>query len=67
MSQRLPNLTARQVVAALKRGGFRELRQKGGHLHLIHPETDAITTIPRAFRRPEAPSPQGNPPPGWSV
>ena len=46
MSQRLPNVTARQVVAALKRGGFRELRQKGGHLHLIHPATDAITTIP---------------------
>jgi len=46
MNGRLPNLTARQLVAALKRAGFMEVRQKGGHLHLKRPTTDAVTTVP---------------------
>jgi predicted RNA binding protein YcfA (HicA-like mRNA interferase family) len=35
---KLPSLTARKVIRALKRAGFVEDRQKGSHLILIHPE-----------------------------
>jgi len=34
---RLPALTARDVVAALQRGGFAIHHQKGSHVHLRHP------------------------------
>jgi predicted RNA binding protein YcfA (HicA-like mRNA interferase family) len=43
---KLPSLTARKVVRALKRAGFVEDRQKGSHLVLIHPETKARTVVP---------------------
>jgi predicted RNA binding protein YcfA (HicA-like mRNA interferase family) len=43
---KLPSLTARQVVRALKRGGFVEDRQKGSHLILIQPATNARTVVP---------------------
>jgi predicted RNA binding protein YcfA (HicA-like mRNA interferase family) len=43
---KLPSLTARKVVMALKRAGFVEDRQKGSHLMLIHPETNARTVVP---------------------
>ena len=43
---KLPSLTARKVVRALKRAGFAEDRQKGGHLILSHPETKARAVIP---------------------
>jgi predicted RNA binding protein YcfA (HicA-like mRNA interferase family) len=42
----LPALSARKVVRALKRAGFIEDRQKGSHLILIHPATQARTVIP---------------------
>ena len=43
---KLPSLTARKVVRALKRAGFVEDRQKGSHLMLIHLETKARTVVP---------------------
>ncbi len=43
---KLPSLTARKVVRALKRAGLVEDRQKGSHLILIHPETRARTVVP---------------------
>jgi predicted RNA binding protein YcfA (HicA-like mRNA interferase family) len=43
---KLPSLTARQVVRALKRAGFIEDRQKGSHLILIHPEKKVRTVVP---------------------
>lgn len=43
---RLPSVSARQVVRALKRAGFIEDRQKGSHLILIHSETKARTVVP---------------------
>ena len=43
---KLPSLTARQVVRALKRAGFIEDRQKGSHLILIRPEMKARTVVP---------------------
>lgn len=36
MNQRLPALTAREVIRALERAGFRESRTSGSHLRLIH-------------------------------
>jgi predicted RNA binding protein YcfA (HicA-like mRNA interferase family) len=36
MNQRLPSLTARDVIRALERAGFRESRQSGSHCRLIH-------------------------------
>ena len=43
---RIPSLTARKIVQALKRIGFIEDRQKGSHLVLINPQTKARTVIP---------------------
>jgi predicted RNA binding protein YcfA (HicA-like mRNA interferase family) len=43
---KLPSVTARKVIRALKRAGFIEDRQKGSHLILIHPETKARTVVP---------------------
>ncbi|MBK5293699.1 MAG: type II toxin-antitoxin system HicA family toxin, partial [Acidobacteriia bacterium] len=43
---KLPSLTARKVVRALKRAGFVEDRQSGSHLILIHPETKTRTVVP---------------------
>lgn len=43
---RLPSLTARKIVRALKRAGFVEDRQRGSHLILIHPDTMARTVVP---------------------
>jgi len=42
-------VTARELVAALKRAGFQELRRRrtaGSHLHLWHPEKRLLTTVP---------------------
>ena len=35
---RLPRITAAELVSALKRAGWHEVRQTGSHLHLAHPE-----------------------------
>jgi len=43
---KLPSLTARKVVHALKRVGFVEDRQRGSHLILLHPGTRARTVVP---------------------
>jgi predicted RNA binding protein YcfA (HicA-like mRNA interferase family) len=43
---KLPSLTARKVIQALKRAGFVEDRQRGSHLILIHPESKARTVVP---------------------
>jgi predicted RNA binding protein YcfA (HicA-like mRNA interferase family) len=43
---KLPSLTARKIVRALKRVGFVEDRQRGSHLILVRPETRARTVVP---------------------
>lgn len=43
---RLPTVTARELVAALKRAGFLEDGQRGSHLRLWHPERKLVTTVP---------------------
>ena len=47
---RLPTLTPRQVLAALKRAGFQEHHQRGSHLYLWHPEHSLMTSIPMHAR-----------------
>ena len=42
---RLPRATPREVVAALRRAGFEEVRQRGSHLHLYHPDRDTLMTV----------------------
>lgn len=44
MNERLPALTARRVVRALERGGFRVVRTSGSHCRLIH-STDPARKI----------------------
>jgi predicted RNA binding protein YcfA (HicA-like mRNA interferase family) len=43
---KLPSLSARKVIRALKHAGFIEDRQKGSHLILIHPTSKARTVVP---------------------
>ena len=43
---KLPSLTAKKIIRALKKAGFIEDRQKGSHLILIHPKTKTRTVIP---------------------
>jgi predicted RNA binding protein YcfA (HicA-like mRNA interferase family) len=35
---KLPLLSGREVLAALKRMGFREIHQKGSHVKMKHPD-----------------------------
>lgn len=43
---RLPTLTARKLVAALKQAGFEEVKWRGSHLYLKHPAKDLETCVP---------------------
>ena len=47
---RLRSLTARQVVAALRRNGFALVRQTGSHRQYIHPDDLRLVTV--SFHRP---------------
>lgn len=42
---RLPRISARQALAALKRGGWVEIRQTGSHLRLRHSDHGEDVTI----------------------
>lgn len=46
MSPKIPVITSKQLVRALKHAGFSEDRQKGSHLTLINSKTNKIVTIP---------------------
>jgi predicted RNA binding protein YcfA (HicA-like mRNA interferase family) len=43
--QRLPQVTAVQVVRALKKAGWYEVRQSGSHLRLRHDERPEDLTV----------------------
>jgi predicted RNA binding protein YcfA (HicA-like mRNA interferase family) len=45
MSGKLPILTAREVIALLKKLGFVEVRQRGSHKQFRHPDGRG-TTVP---------------------
>ena len=43
---RMPQVTARELVAFLKSQGFTEDRQSGSHLTLRHPDRKGMVTVP---------------------
>jgi predicted RNA binding protein YcfA (HicA-like mRNA interferase family) len=43
---KLPVLSADKVVKALKRAGFRIVRQSGSHIHLWNDDTRTLVTVP---------------------
>ena len=43
---RLPMLNARKLIQALKHAGFEEVRQRGSHLYLWHPEKRCTVCVP---------------------
>jgi len=43
---RLPSLKPKEVVVALKRAGFIEIRQSGSHLTLANKVKSKITVVP---------------------
>jgi len=48
---KLPRISARAAVAALKRLGFEEHRQSGSHLILKHPSSGARVIVPVHTRK----------------
>ena len=43
---RLPQLTARELVAFFRSQGFQDQRQSGSHLTLFHPDRGLSVTVP---------------------
>ena len=43
---KLPRVTGKEVMRALERAGFREVRVRGSHHYLYHDEKDKLVTIP---------------------
>ncbi len=43
---KLPVLSARQVIKALERMGFKIVRQSGSHIHLWNEEKRILVTVP---------------------
>ena len=43
---RLPTVTPKQAVAALKKAGFQEHHRKGSHLYLWHAARRRMTSVP---------------------
>lgn len=46
MTPRLPRLTAKELVGALRKLGFYEHHQRGSHLILKHPTRNCRVTVP---------------------
>jgi len=46
MSPKIPIVTAKELIRALKCAGFSKDRQKGSHFPLINSETNKTITIP---------------------
>lgn len=46
MGQRLPRVTARELLAALRRDGWEPWDQRGSHLQLTHPTKPGRVTLP---------------------
>lgn len=43
---KLPRCTGREIISALTRLGFREVRSRGSHFTLFNPDSGAIGTVP---------------------
>jgi predicted RNA binding protein YcfA (HicA-like mRNA interferase family) len=46
MPEKLPRITAADLVRTLDRDGWQDLRQRGSHLHLTHPIKPGRVTVP---------------------
>ena len=46
MPDRLPRLTAREIIAALRRAGWEHIRTSGSHKQLRHPDRPGLVTVP---------------------
>ena len=45
MADRLPRITAAELLAALHRAGWEVVRQRGSHARLAHPERTTRVTV----------------------
>ena len=45
MSDRLPQLNARQIIRALRKDGWELKRQRGSHQHFSHPTKPGVVTV----------------------
>jgi predicted RNA binding protein YcfA (HicA-like mRNA interferase family) len=43
---RIPLLSAPEIIKILSVFGFKPVRQTGSHIHLVHPETRRLVTVP---------------------
>jgi predicted RNA binding protein YcfA (HicA-like mRNA interferase family) len=43
---KLPRVTGKDVLAALLRAGFQEIRAKGSHHHLVRAGSAKVVTVP---------------------
>lgn len=46
MSDRLPRVSGKELLAALQRGGYDIVRQRGSHVHLRNPARGGLVTVP---------------------
>lgn len=51
MSNRLPALTAKEVIWILEHAGFRQIRQRGSHLTMYRQHDRRALTIPVHFSK----------------
>lgn len=47
MSPKLPRITAAELLRALKRDGWHQVRQSGSHVTLVHPVKQGHVTVPK--------------------
>jgi predicted RNA binding protein YcfA (HicA-like mRNA interferase family) len=47
MSPKLPRITATELLRALHRDGWQEVRQSGSHVTMKHPTKPGHVTVPR--------------------
>lgn len=46
MTERLPRISGKDPVAALQRHGWRQVRQRGSHIKLRHPDVEGQVIVP---------------------
>lgn len=46
MTSRLPRVTAKELIKAIRKNGFLLDSSEGGHQHFVHPEKSGKVTIP---------------------
>ncbi|HVC34182.1 MAG TPA: type II toxin-antitoxin system HicA family toxin [Chloroflexota bacterium] len=46
MSPKLPRITVRELLRALRRDGWEDARQRGSHVQFAHPSKTGLVTVP---------------------